>query len=181
MVEHEPYGSAADIPSIADMLQKIEGGKLLAGWEYDSTGLPSPAGGVWMWSRLLIDDYGSYVRLGQTVRSSRSRVLRSRATGAWAVAESAGSPSRRRRSLRSTRRPGSESGSMRAARQPASNSTQWRSSRAAGAPDARCLSCGASDWRDPRTQPGWRSLSSGTNAKGVGRESPDPRARARRM
>ena len=26
---HEPYGSAADIPSIADMLQKIEGGKFL--------------------------------------------------------------------------------------------------------------------------------------------------------
>ena len=31
-------------------------------WEYDSTGLPSPAGGVWIWSRLLIDDYGAYVR-----------------------------------------------------------------------------------------------------------------------
>lgn len=31
-------------------------------WEYDSTGLPSPAGGVWVWSRLLIDDYGAYVR-----------------------------------------------------------------------------------------------------------------------
>jgi hypothetical protein len=29
MARHEPYGSAADIPSIADMLQKIEGGKLL--------------------------------------------------------------------------------------------------------------------------------------------------------
>ena len=29
MATHEPYGSAADIPSIADMLQKIEGGKLL--------------------------------------------------------------------------------------------------------------------------------------------------------
>ena len=31
-------------------------------WEYDSTGLPSPAGAVWMWSRVLIDDYGAYVR-----------------------------------------------------------------------------------------------------------------------
>ena len=31
-------------------------------WEYDGSGLPSPAGGVWMWSRLLIDDYGAYVR-----------------------------------------------------------------------------------------------------------------------
>lgn len=31
-------------------------------WEYDSTGLPSPAGGVWTWSRMLIDDYGAYVR-----------------------------------------------------------------------------------------------------------------------
>lgn len=29
MAKHEPYGSAADIPSIADMLEKIEGGKLL--------------------------------------------------------------------------------------------------------------------------------------------------------
>jgi hypothetical protein len=29
MARHEPYGSAADIPSIADMPQKIEGGKLL--------------------------------------------------------------------------------------------------------------------------------------------------------
>jgi hypothetical protein len=29
MASHEPYGSAADIPSIADMLHKIEGGKLL--------------------------------------------------------------------------------------------------------------------------------------------------------
>jgi hypothetical protein len=29
MAKREPYGSAADIPSIADMLQKIEGGKLL--------------------------------------------------------------------------------------------------------------------------------------------------------
>jgi hypothetical protein len=29
MARHGPYGSAADIPSIADMLQKIEGGKLL--------------------------------------------------------------------------------------------------------------------------------------------------------
>ena len=29
MARHEPYGSAADIPSIADMLQTIEGGKLL--------------------------------------------------------------------------------------------------------------------------------------------------------
>jgi hypothetical protein len=29
VARHEPYGSAADIPSIADMLQKIEGGKLL--------------------------------------------------------------------------------------------------------------------------------------------------------
>ncbi len=26
---HEPYGTAADIPSTADMLQEIEGGKLL--------------------------------------------------------------------------------------------------------------------------------------------------------
>lgn len=29
MATHEPYGSAADIPSIAEMLQQIEGGKLL--------------------------------------------------------------------------------------------------------------------------------------------------------
>jgi hypothetical protein len=29
MSRQKPYGSAADIPSIADMLQKIEGGKLL--------------------------------------------------------------------------------------------------------------------------------------------------------
>lgn len=29
MATHEPYGSAGDIPSIADMLQKIEGGKFL--------------------------------------------------------------------------------------------------------------------------------------------------------
>jgi hypothetical protein len=31
-------------------------------WEEDRGSLPIPAGGIWMWSRLLIGDYGAYVR-----------------------------------------------------------------------------------------------------------------------
>ena len=42
MARQEPYGSAADIPSIADMLQKIKGGKLLTRFRARTTSAISP-------------------------------------------------------------------------------------------------------------------------------------------
>jgi hypothetical protein len=50
-------------------------------WEYDSTGLPSPAGGIWIWSRLLIDDYGAYVRFWPD--GSPEPVTSAPVTGHW--------------------------------------------------------------------------------------------------